>query len=117
MCDDPFQGVSLGQARLIIRYKEPKGLFISKDVTRARPYIGIDNLTRPAHVEEFSDMKDCLRWIIGIAVEVDRQKEQGLHKKIDRAQKESRAINGKNKTSAEAKVIDKDKLSYKERER
>jgi hypothetical protein len=69
----------------IIETRAPKGLFFLKDVARQR-YIGIDNTTGDAWVEEFSRVDDCFRWLTGL-IEADRGEEvrQSVRQRVQAA--------------------------------
>lgn len=49
-------------ARMIIKYRRPLGLFFTLD-NKTGDYVGIDNLTGHAWVEEFTDKEDCFKWL------------------------------------------------------
>lgn len=54
--------VSPQEARKIIETREPLGLFYRHDYD-TNVYVGIDNSTGDAWVEEFTDIRACARWL------------------------------------------------------
>jgi hypothetical protein len=54
--------VSSSDADVIIIKREPRGLFFLRE---DGVYVGIDNLTGDAWVEEFNSLAACKKWLLG----------------------------------------------------
>lgn len=57
-----IQPISIEKANEIIENRTPFGLFITEDNGK---YIGIDNGSGDAWVEEFDSKVDCENWLMG----------------------------------------------------
>lgn len=57
-----IQEITIEQALEIIETSEPSGLFWVKD---GEKYVAIDNISRDAWTEEFTDKKQCLEYLLG----------------------------------------------------
>lgn len=60
--------ISPKQAADIIDKRKPRGLFYMLENGR---YIGIDNSTGDAWVEEFSNLRNCKRWLVYPSMTLD----------------------------------------------
>lgn len=62
-----IEQVNSEKALSIINNREPKGLFyvIEKDSDNQDNFIGIDNTTGDAWVEQFKTLDDCNAWLKG----------------------------------------------------
>lgn len=52
--------VTQAEAHTIIQSREPRGLFYRRDGNR---WVGIDNMTGDAWVEEFDSQEQCFAWL------------------------------------------------------
>lgn len=53
--------VSLEEAQHIIEKRRPIGLFYHED---GNTYVGIDNSSGDAWVEEFQSIEECINWLL-----------------------------------------------------
>lgn len=61
-----YKRITKREAIKIIDTYEPRGLFWVKEYNKkAHLYIGIDNLTGDAWVEEFKTREECFKWLEG----------------------------------------------------
>ena len=63
-------------AEIVIKTRQPLGLFY---VRQNGAYIGIDNSTGHAWVEEFSDLSSCKQWLRNPSMSVQISEQEELY--------------------------------------